>query len=190
MTQLTSSQPAHYQSPESFDHCSTPPPRRPLDYPSVGNADPEEFEPPKSILPKLFSTLAARYADRTGGYTRIHKFGRRQGDNAPHAIVSLVDGPRDLKFEMIARTVGRETAYIGQTNGMGDAGEDWEGLDQSTKRGVEQVLKHRGEEGRKALEEKAREFAVRLHVMALADKRRTYCSPRRRRPRAIIVWRK
>jgi large subunit ribosomal protein L17 len=54
----------------------------------------------------VFETLAARYANRPGGYTRIHKFGHRQGDNAPHAVLELVDGPRDLKFEMAARATG------------------------------------------------------------------------------------
>jgi large subunit ribosomal protein L17 len=59
-----------------------------------------------SLVPKVFETLATRYADRPGGYTRIHKFGHRQGDNAPHAVLELVDGPRDLKFEMAARAAG------------------------------------------------------------------------------------
>jgi hypothetical protein len=59
-----------------------------------------------TLTPKLFETLATRYASRPGGYTRIHKFGRRPGDNAPHAVLELVDGPRDLKFEMTARATG------------------------------------------------------------------------------------
>jgi large subunit ribosomal protein L17 len=58
------------------------------------------------ISHKLFTHLAPRYAERQGGYTRIHRFGRRPGDNAPHAILELVDNPKDLKFEMTARAVG------------------------------------------------------------------------------------
>ena len=58
------------------------------------------------LTPKVFSTLADRYADRPGGYTRIHKYGNRLGDNAPHAILELVDNPQDIKFEMAARAVG------------------------------------------------------------------------------------
>ncbi|KAH9898020.1 mitochondrial ribosomal protein L17 [Cubamyces lactineus] len=61
-----------------------------------------------SLVPKLFSELAQRYAERPGGYTRIHKFGNRPGDNAPHAILELVDNPRDLRFQMTARAVGWE----------------------------------------------------------------------------------
>lgn len=57
-------------------------------------------------LSKLFGALAQRYADRPGGYTRIHKFGNRRGDNAPEAIVELVDNPRDLRWEMTSRAIG------------------------------------------------------------------------------------
>ena len=40
---------------------------------------------------KLFDTLATRYKDRQGGYTRIIKAGFRYGDNAPLAVIELVD---------------------------------------------------------------------------------------------------
>lgn len=40
---------------------------------------------------KLFDTLATRYADRQGGYARVLKAGFRYGDNAPMAIIELVD---------------------------------------------------------------------------------------------------
>jgi len=62
----------------------------------------------QSILPKLFGPLARRYAERPGGYTRIHKFGNRLGDNAPTAILELVDNPRDIRLEVTARAVGWE----------------------------------------------------------------------------------
>jgi large subunit ribosomal protein L17 len=45
-------------------------------------------------LTKLFDILAARYADRNGGYTRIIKAGYRASDASPMAIIELVD--RDL----------------------------------------------------------------------------------------------
>ncbi len=60
------------------------------------------------LTPKVFGTFAKRYADRVGGYTRIHKYGNRPGDNAPHAVLELVDNPRDIKFEMTARAIGWE----------------------------------------------------------------------------------
>lgn len=45
---------------------------------------------------RLFSELGARYKDRNGGYTRIIKLGRRQGDNAEMAVIELVDNAREL----------------------------------------------------------------------------------------------
>jgi large subunit ribosomal protein L17 len=42
-------------------------------------------------LVKLFDTLAARYADRNGGYTRIIKAGIRMSDASPMAIIEFVD---------------------------------------------------------------------------------------------------
>ncbi|HYE39968.1 MAG TPA: 50S ribosomal protein L17 [Ramlibacter sp.] len=42
---------------------------------------------------KLFNELGPRYATRPGGYTRILKMGFRVGDNAPMALVELVDRP-------------------------------------------------------------------------------------------------
>ena len=40
---------------------------------------------------KLFDTLGSRYSERDGGYTRVLKAGFRHGDNAPMAVIELVD---------------------------------------------------------------------------------------------------
>jgi len=61
-------------------------------------------------LSKLFGALAQRYADRPGGYTRIHKFGNRRGDNAPEAIVELVDNPRDLRWDILKKKLSGNTS--------------------------------------------------------------------------------
>src|SRR5437016_6737148 len=45
----------------------------------------------RSIVEKLFGDLGPRYAKRNGGYLRILKTGFRKGDNAPLALVSLMD---------------------------------------------------------------------------------------------------
>ena len=47
----------------------------------------------KSAVGKLFTTLGPRYVERPGGYVRVLKCGYRPGDNAPMAIVELVDRP-------------------------------------------------------------------------------------------------
>jgi large subunit ribosomal protein L17 len=47
----------------------------------------------KAVVYKLFSELGPRYANRPGGYLRILKFGFRIGDNAPMALVELLDRP-------------------------------------------------------------------------------------------------
>jgi large subunit ribosomal protein L17 len=46
---------------------------------------------------KIFDTFADRYKERSGGYTRIIKVGNRFGDNAPTAIIELVDRDEDAK---------------------------------------------------------------------------------------------
>lgn len=48
-------------------------------------------------LSKLFSTIAERYADRNGGYTRVIKAGIRASDAAPMAIIEFVDRDVDAK---------------------------------------------------------------------------------------------
>lgn len=49
------------------------------------------------VVVKLFDTLAERYKTRAGGYTRVLKAGFRHGDNAPLAIIELVDRDVDAK---------------------------------------------------------------------------------------------
>jgi large subunit ribosomal protein L17 len=47
----------------------------------------------REMVVKLFDELGPRYKARNGGYLRILKFGFRAGDNAPMALVELVDRP-------------------------------------------------------------------------------------------------
>lgn len=47
----------------------------------------------RDMVVKLFDELGPRYAARQGGYLRILKFGFREGDNAPMALIELLDRP-------------------------------------------------------------------------------------------------
>ncbi|HEY6020373.1 MAG TPA: 50S ribosomal protein L17 [Candidatus Paceibacterota bacterium] len=49
----------------------------------------------REIVTKLFDELGPRYASRNGGYSRILKFGFRKGDNAPMALIELMDRPAE-----------------------------------------------------------------------------------------------
>lgn len=136
----------------------------------------------QSLLPKLFGTLSQRYAERPGGYTRIHKYGNRPGDNAPVAILELVDNPRDLRFEMAARSVGydllskkvrteshsrlletgvpsvSETLEKEISLGIKDRGE----LRTLTRLSVQKALKYRGEGDREEFVRKADDYVQTL----------------------------
>lgn len=46
---------------------------------------------------KLFSIFSERYKERNGGYTRVLKYGFRKGDNAPLAIIEMVDRDSEAK---------------------------------------------------------------------------------------------
>jgi len=53
--------------------------------------------PDKDTVSKLFSTLAERYQERSGGYSRVLRAGFRYGDAAPMAIIELVERDEEAK---------------------------------------------------------------------------------------------
>ena len=53
----------------------------------------------KNSVKKVFDTLSKRYANRKGGYSRVLKAGFRTGDDAPMAVIELVD--RDLNAKKV-----------------------------------------------------------------------------------------
>ena len=65
---------------------------------------------PHEMLPKLFGPLRERYANRPGGYTRVLRIEPIKEDQAPSAILELVDGPKDMRFAMTARTIAKAQA--------------------------------------------------------------------------------
>jgi large subunit ribosomal protein L17 len=58
----------------------------------------------REVVVKLFNELGPRYKARPGGYLRILKFGFRVGDNAPMAMVELVDRPAPTAEQVPAAT--------------------------------------------------------------------------------------
>lgn len=61
---------------------------------------------PNSVK-KLQEQLVPRYETRNGGYARMMRLEPRLGDNAPQAVVEMVDGNKEYKFWMAARVVAR-----------------------------------------------------------------------------------
>ena len=59
----------------------------------------------RDMVTKLFDVLGPRYKARAGGYMRILKFGFRVGDNAPMALIELVDRP-EVSAAPTAETTG------------------------------------------------------------------------------------
>ena len=57
----------------------------------------------RDIVGKLFNELGPRYSTRPGGYLRILKCGFRNGDNAPMALVELVDRPDTSAEAVVAK---------------------------------------------------------------------------------------
>ena len=71
----------------------------------------------KKVVTKLFTTIAPRYQDRPGGYTRIVKLGLRSGDNASLSLIELVEGPVEKKApkKAVTRKAAAKTAPAKET---------------------------------------------------------------------------
>jgi large subunit ribosomal protein L17 len=75
----------------------------------------------KDSVYKLFNELGPRYAKRPGGYLRILKFGFRVGDNAPMALVELLDRPAAAEGEEDAEAKSKGGKERTKSRGKGAA---------------------------------------------------------------------
>jgi large subunit ribosomal protein L17 len=75
---------------------------------SLSKTNLSRHQTPHELLPKLFGPLRERYAERQGGYTRVLRVEPKKDDQAPSAILELVDGPKDMRFAITAKAIARQ----------------------------------------------------------------------------------
>lgn len=100
---------------------------------------------------KVFGDLRERYASRPGGYTRVLRIEPAKEDQAPSAILELVDGPKDMRMALTARTIANLRAKAEER------GETDMKINDMTAHNVQKVTRFR-KDGEKDLEAMVQKF--------------------------------
>lgn len=105
--------------------------------------------------------MRERYAERPGGYTRVLRIEPLKEDQSPSAILELVDGPKDMRFAMTARTIARDRGEGRKPHEM-------------TARNIDKVTRYRpdGEADLESMVEKIRELEMGERDPAVNDEQR------------------
>ncbi|KAL9001103.1 MAG: hypothetical protein Q9169_000286 [Polycauliona sp. 2 TL-2023] len=115
---------------------------------------------PLTHINALFTTIRSRYLHRPGGYTRVLRIEplNKHHDQAPSAILELVDGPKDMRFHMTAKTLVRERA---SEEGIRDlTAKNIQKVTQYREGGVEELEKEVARMEKAVGDEEAREVSV------------------------------
>jgi hypothetical protein len=122
-------------------------------------------------MPKLFGEIRERYASRPGGYTRVLHIEPHKEDQAPSAILELVDGPKDLRFAMTARAIAAQQ-------------DSEEGIRDLTAKNIVKVTRHRPNG-----EQELKEMVKRMKTLKLnQDLRRNPLEKTRVYPHRSPPW--